>query len=343
MAEGKWIDDLSGDVPWTSAARHVLKARLEAVSDRLPDRDPPIGRRHRTRPSTSRQHSPERARPSALSANPHAGEDAHAVKKRLKRIRRAAGEARDWDVFLEMIAQRRKTGDRTQRAGLDFLLGYGQGQPGARPVASGRDATARRRGSFRLSSATWSIPFPTIRRSARSAKHAIPLLTTLARELDAAASKEFDGYEEFAPGSHSRQTARHAMEIFASCFEAEFARRSTQPSRRCRRSSATPTTASTPAVASGEIQTRLDRTLPTHAAVYRKGIDTLVKYHQRRLGDQPAALREVAEGVGRRRYGTPAREDAEGIDVWSAFRPEGPDDSALSRLTIIASGIRLSK
>jgi len=37
MADGKWIEDLSADVPWTSAARHVLKFRLEAVRSRIPD------------------------------------------------------------------------------------------------------------------------------------------------------------------------------------------------------------------------------------------------------------------------------------------------------------------
>src|SRR5262249_16489192 len=44
-------------------------------------------------------------------------------RKALRRLRRAAGGARDWDVFLVEIAERRKRARARVKPGLDFLAG----------------------------------------------------------------------------------------------------------------------------------------------------------------------------------------------------------------------------
>src|SRR5262249_22855308 len=56
------------------------------------------------------------------------------VRKQLRAMRRAAGEARDWDVFIADLLQRRKQGGAKEHAGLDFLIGYGSGQRDAAQV-----------------------------------------------------------------------------------------------------------------------------------------------------------------------------------------------------------------
>src|SRR5206468_5052202 len=56
------------------------------------------------------------------------------VRKQLRALRRAAGEARDWDVFLADLLQRRTHSGAKEHAGLDFLIGYGSGQRDAAQV-----------------------------------------------------------------------------------------------------------------------------------------------------------------------------------------------------------------
>src|SRR5262249_28190395 len=50
------------------------------------------------------------------------------VRRKLRRIRRAAGAARDWDVFQLDLAEREHHQPEKHRHGLDLLLGYAHGQ-----------------------------------------------------------------------------------------------------------------------------------------------------------------------------------------------------------------------
>src|SRR5262249_41512594 len=51
-----------------------------------------------------------------------------AARKQLKRLRRAAGEARDWDVFLMSLTDAGQKKNNRHRAGFDFLAGYALAQ-----------------------------------------------------------------------------------------------------------------------------------------------------------------------------------------------------------------------
>src|SRR5262249_50059853 len=112
--------DLNPDTPVTDAARHVLTARLEVVRDYLPlalhrsDEDPEHV--HQLRVGTRRAGA-------ALAIFSVCLPDKvfRTARKQLRRIRRAAGEARDWDVFLLALTGRR---GRKPQPGIDFLLGY---------------------------------------------------------------------------------------------------------------------------------------------------------------------------------------------------------------------------
>jgi CHAD domain-containing protein len=284
MADSKWLDDLTGDVAWTSAARHVLKSRLETVAERMPDAvlraDENVEHVHQLRVSTRRAGAAVRIFGELMPARTH-----RAVKKRLKCIRRAAGEARDWDVFQEMLVQRRKAGVKSSTEGLDFLLGYAQGQRALAQthLADMQPFIDEDHPAF-LRDVIDSLKDDQALGTFR--EHGVPLLTSLARELDAAASHELADYEDLHQVRILGKQLRYAMEIFASCFDDEF-RDSIQPA--VEKMQEILGHANDSYVASrrlGEIRTQFERTLPEQATGFRKGIDTLIKYHQRRLGDQ---------------------------------------------------------
>src|SRR5438552_2313389 len=102
MADEKWIAGLRGDMPGSEAARRTLTLRLGAVRDRLPaavfHADEDVEHVHQLRVSTRRAAAALRLFADCLPERMH-----KKTRKSLKALRRSAGEARDWDVFLEML------------------------------------------------------------------------------------------------------------------------------------------------------------------------------------------------------------------------------------------------
>ncbi len=101
---GKWIDGLAPDNSVGEAAQLSLEARLSAVLYWLPlaatyaDRD--IEYVHRLRVSTRRAAAALKLYRDVLPKRP-----AHWLKRRLGKIRRAAGTARDLDVLAERLSE----------------------------------------------------------------------------------------------------------------------------------------------------------------------------------------------------------------------------------------------
>src|SRR5438270_4076129 len=127
MADTKWISGLDAKMPVTQAAQRVLSVRLGHVLERLPapvdHADEDVEHVHQLRVGTRRAAAAVRIFADALGTSLH-----RRVRRTLKAIRRGAGAARDWDVFLETINSRLRRRTAAQQAGLDFLLGFGQGQ-----------------------------------------------------------------------------------------------------------------------------------------------------------------------------------------------------------------------
>src|SRR5690242_14639520 len=127
MADGKWICGLDASTPVADAARRVLTVRLEVVRDYLglalrePDKDSAYV--HQPRVGTRRAGAAVEIFSSCLPEKIY-----KAARKNLKRLRRAAGEARDWDVFLITLAEAAEQKNSRRRAGLDFLTGYALSQ-----------------------------------------------------------------------------------------------------------------------------------------------------------------------------------------------------------------------
>jgi CHAD domain-containing protein len=128
MADGKWIDGLSPRTPVAEAARAALGARFAVVRHYLPLAvEKPyddIEYVHQLRVGTRRAAAALRAFEDALPYKPFKD-----VKRTLRALRRAAGDARDWDVFRAALDTAKPVA-ASKPAG-DFLAGYAFGERAA--------------------------------------------------------------------------------------------------------------------------------------------------------------------------------------------------------------------
>src|SRR5689334_6327389 len=98
MADGKWIEGLQARTPIAQAARQTLTVRLDVVRQRLEqvlhEADHDGEHVHQLRVGTRRADAALRIFRTCLPGRVY-----KAARRRLRRLRRAAGAARDWDVF----------------------------------------------------------------------------------------------------------------------------------------------------------------------------------------------------------------------------------------------------
>jgi CHAD domain-containing protein len=222
MADGKWITELTPTTPLADAARRALSLRLQVMHDYLPlavrESDKDLEYVHQLRVGTRRAGAALEI--FALCLPP---KEYKAAGRQLKRLRRAAGAARDWDVFLESLAGPEGWRER-QRPTHDLLVGYALAQ---RAVAQ-----------VQLEQASPNYPFDFERLMAETvaAVHkphagstmqvlrdlAQPLLGGLLRELHQAASGDLDDYDHLHQVRIIGKRLRYAMEIVADCFAPAF-------------------------------------------------------------------------------------------------------------------------
>jgi CHAD domain-containing protein len=283
MADGKWIDDLCGDVPLTKAAHHVLKVRLEVVLERLPDAlyrsDDDIEHVHQLRVSTRRAGAAVRIFEQQLP-----GKIGKTLKKRLRKVRRTAGEARDWDVFQETLVQRLRRPTAGHAAGLDFLLGYSQGQ---RTLAQGHLRELEKVAAefpALVSQALAGIEEDPAGGTFRS--WAVPLMTTLLRDFEVAAAQDLEDYEKLHRVRILGKQLRYAMEVFATCFQYDFRDKIYPAVEEMQDILGYANDSFTAAKRLTDIGSRLAKTQPQAWSRCRKGLEALAKYHERRLPQQ---------------------------------------------------------
>jgi CHAD domain-containing protein len=223
MADGKWISDLTATTPLVDAARRVLTIRLEVVRDYLglalreSDKDPEYI--HQLRVGTRRAGAAIEIFALCISNKVYS-----TARKQLRRIRRAAGEARDWDVFLMTLAEEKQKGKRWHRPALDFLTGYALSQ---RIAAQAHLEQACPDYPFAyerfLAETTATIQKPHYDPGTRTLLDlAGPLLLNLLRDLDQAASQDLNDYNHLHRVRILGKRLRYAMEVFADCFAPEF-------------------------------------------------------------------------------------------------------------------------
>jgi len=130
MADGKWIDGLKPGMPIAEAAKTVLTARFAVVKNYLPlaveKSHEDVEHIHQLRVGTRRANAAlrvfEDAFPRKLLKQ---------TKRTLRRIRQAAGNARDWDVLILALPAAKPLGTTSAKPALDFLLGYAFGERAA--------------------------------------------------------------------------------------------------------------------------------------------------------------------------------------------------------------------
>jgi CHAD domain-containing protein len=221
MAGGKWIEDLHADTPVADAARHVLTVRLEVVRDYLPkalheaDKDPENV--HQLRVGTRRAGAALRIFKACLPEKAHAR-----ARKRLRKLRRAAGAARDWDVFLLALADWPVRSEK-QQAGFDFLAGQAMGQ---RLTAQERlrEVCADEPFDFDrlLGETVAAVQRPADDDVVTLTDLARPLLSGLLHDLDEAVGRDLEDYGNLHQVRIAGKRLRYAMEVFAACFADRF-------------------------------------------------------------------------------------------------------------------------
>jgi CHAD domain-containing protein len=218
MADGKWIHGLRPEMSVKAAARHALSARLEVVRDSLPkatresDSDPEYV--HQLRVSTRRADAVLRIFRDCLPGRLY-----RTGRSRLRTIRRAAGAARDWDVFLLDVQQRIGAAPPEEKPGLDFLAGYALGQ---------RTAVQDRLESVEEDAEDTFVEFMvTILEEVREPDHGEPddlgglaraLLGRRLGKLHEAASGDLKDYAHLHKVRIAGKRLRYALEVFADCF-----------------------------------------------------------------------------------------------------------------------------
>lgn len=179
MAEGKWIEGLSPSMPVADAARAVLAARFAVVRNFLPlaAEKPHESSEyvHQLRVGTRRAAAALRVFAGALP-----NKQLKAAKRTLRAIRRAAGDARDWDVFLGSLPDAKPLATAIGKPARDFLMGYAVGE--------------RTEAQVRLVAATAEVG---------------PLLLSQCQELPAGARAP----EDDAPTSFGALAAHHLGEL----------------------------------------------------------------------------------------------------------------------------------
>jgi len=220
MADAKWISGLQTDMPLEVAARLVLAARLEAVCAWLPKA---VGEAaedtenvHQLRVSTRRAGAALRIFKSCLPVKTW-----RRINKLLRELRRAAGAARDWDVFLDDLARRSKGATPRQKPGFDFLIGYGQGQRAAAQERLDEEASPEVEYALknRIERTLVRVRAPAEPGAARTLEdHSGPLITELCEELNQAGGQDMGDYEHLHQVRILGKRLRYALEVFSCCF-----------------------------------------------------------------------------------------------------------------------------
>jgi CHAD domain-containing protein len=283
MADGKWIEGLTADTPLEEAARKVLGVRLRLVAEWLPravdeaERD--VEHVHQLRVSTRRADAALRIFAGVLPRRAY-----REARRRLRTLRRAAGAARDWDVFLGALGERREGAAEAEGPGLDFLIGYSLGQRDAAQAALAAADAAEGGGFGMVTSATTAA----VRRPDSSDPQTMgglarPLLATLLRELHRAASGDLTDYEHLHRVRILGKRLRYAMEVFADCFGPGF-REGLYP--RVEEMQEVLGRANDSHVAGqrlAALRQRLRARWPAEWERLKPGVEGLLRFHQRRL------------------------------------------------------------
>jgi CHAD domain-containing protein len=223
MNNGKWVDGLSATMPVVDAARHVLAVRLGSVHEHLPpaltasSRD--VEAIHQLRVATRRARAALDIFAGSLPSGAY-----RSARKQLRKIRRAAGPARDWDVFLAHLQTKALRDSGANHAAWDLLVGYALAQRGVAQLqidALGDDYPDR----FAQTQAETLAALRPGRSKQTFLDLARPLLGELVSQIDRGLAGNLEDYAELHRVRIDGKRLRYAMEICADCFGEAFRER----------------------------------------------------------------------------------------------------------------------
>jgi CHAD domain-containing protein len=222
MSNVKWIDGLKPSMPLAEAAHHVLSIRLGSIARDLPlaieKADEDIEHVHHLRVGTRRARAALDTFATCLPRREY-----RKAKKWLRAIRRAAGAARDWDVFLDILRELEPKASARAAAGVHFLFGYACTRRqlaqselcrlGERRFLTAEEMTKRVLAAIRK---------PKDRAFRKLRDLALPRLSEALEELHESADGKLTAYENLHQVRIKGKRLRYAMEIFGSCFAPAF-------------------------------------------------------------------------------------------------------------------------
>jgi len=222
MAESKWIEGLSPGMPLAESARLVLSARLEAVLHFLPLAAESAARDveyvHHLRVATRRATAALRLFGECLPDKPSGR-----LKQSLRNVRRAAGEARDWDVLILQLQISPILRAVSARPAFDFLVGVSamhrqEAQTLLVSTAEREEKRLRdeRQDLLDTGSSEANDSYGTLSRAAGLK------VAALIRDVEAAASAGPNAYTELHQLRILGKKLRYSMETFGDCFSAPF-------------------------------------------------------------------------------------------------------------------------
>jgi CHAD domain-containing protein len=292
MAGGKWIGDLTAETPVADAARRALTVRLEVVRDYLPlalhDAENDPEHVHQLRVGTRRARAAldifaQCLPPKALKS----------AKKLLRGLRRAAGEARDWDVFVAgLVTWEGRRGTR-EKPGLDYLIGYASALRTAAQTHL-EEAAADYPFSFDrfLAETVAAVHRPPAGGPRTLADLARPLLSGLLHELEEAASGDLTDYAHLHRVRILGKRLRYAMEVFADCFAAPFREQFYPAVEQMQEILGNANDSHVASQRLEALRARLQVVLPEEWKRYRPGIEKLLRHHLERLPRERARFEE---------------------------------------------------
>jgi CHAD domain-containing protein len=283
MAEGKWISGLEAETPVAQAARHALSVRLEVVAKRLPlavheaDADPEHV--HQLRVSTRRADAVLRIFRQSLPRKSYKW-----ARQRLRRLRRAAGAARDWDVFLGDL-QSRTSRTASQKPGLDFLAGFATGRRAAAQEELAEVGTAQIGvfDTFREEVVAAVCPPDGTGADVTLLSLARPLLARRMACLEQAVAGDLGDYTQLHQVRIAGKRLRYGMEIFAGCFPAAFSEVLYPQVEEMQEILGRANDSHVASEVLLSLREHLRRTRPAWWSRVRAGLEAVLRSHQRRL------------------------------------------------------------
>ncbi|MBL8797766.1 MAG: CHAD domain-containing protein [Planctomycetia bacterium] len=283
MADGKWITELTADTPLADAARRVLSVRLAVVHHYLPlamrQADEDIEYVHQLRVATRRAGAALEIFSVCLPEK-----ELRKAKKALRGVRRAAGEARDWDVFLDGLPGGKWHSHRLLPV-RDLLLGYAL----ARRVAA-QDVLANASPNYpfafeRFQAETVAaVHKPKTEPEMRTlAELAQPMISRLLQELHEAACGDLDDYDHLHQVRIIGKRLRYAMEVFVDCFAPSFKDELYPTVEHMQELLGDANDSHVAHQRLTLVRGRLEALRPHDWRRYRQGLESLCRYHEDRL------------------------------------------------------------